>query len=62
VKTVYAFSSVDSFASWIFAYRLTRFTPARAIRPGDVGAARAQPESGIVTKPGAKVGGGAGDE
>jgi hypothetical protein len=30
---------------------------ARAARPGEVGAARAQPESGRVTKPGSNVGG-----
>ncbi len=62
MNTVYAFSGVDSFASSIFAYRRTRLTAARAIRPGDVGAARTQPESGIVTKPSSKVGGGTDDE
>jgi hypothetical protein len=56
MKTVYAFSGVDSFASWICAYRRT------AIRVGGVGAPRAQPESDSVTKPSSKVGGRADDE
>ena len=52
MKTVCALSGVDSFASWICA------AAARTIRPGDVGAVRAQPESGSVTQPSSNVGGG----